>query len=274
MFAGQYVGAPDVWHWEAIPGEQGCIGPEAVVDIGGLHVFVGEDNIWMYDGTRAVPIAQDIRQWFFTQLNAGYKKRTIVSYERKNNRIWIFYPNTSSTGNPNGAVVYHLKTKKWGRADRTIEAVLSNYLAAGVTWDTLSGVSATWDGLPDITWDSAFWQSGALSFSIFNTSHQLQSLIASGEDCSLTTGDIGDDVGISSINAVVPRFTAVPVSATIAGYKRTTLGGSSENGGSATYAGGKFDIRQTARYHRFTIAMTGDTEIVGIDTKAVKAGRR
>jgi len=274
MFYGNYVGPPDVWQWEAIPGEQGCIGQEAVVDIGGSHVFVGEDNIWLYDGTRVVRIGDEIRQWFYTELSATYKKRTIVSYERKNNRVWVFYPTASSTGKPDAAIVYHLKTKRWGRANRTIEAALSNFLAVGITWDTLSGVSATWDGLPDIPWDSEYWQAGALSFSVFDTTHKLQSLIASGEDCSLTTGDIGDDVGVSSVNGVVPRFTAVPVSATIAGYKRTALGGSSENGGSATYSGQKFDIRQTARYHRFTIAMTGDVEIAGIDVKAVKAGNR
>jgi len=275
MFSGQYVaGTPEVWQWEAIPGEQGCIGPEAIVDIGGIHVFVGEDNVWMYDGTRPVAVANDIRQWLFTELSASYKKRIIVSYERKNGRVWIFYPTSSSSGNPNAAVVYHLKTKRWGRANRTIEAALSNYYAIGITWDTLSGVSGTWDGLPDIAWDSAFWQTGALAFSVFDTTHKLQSLIASGEDSSLTTGDIGDDVGVSSINAVIPRFTAIPVSATIAGYKRTALGGSSENGGSATYSGQKFDIRQTARYHRFTITMTGDVEIKGFDPKAVKAGGR
>jgi hypothetical protein len=274
MFQGQYVGPPVVWQWDSIIGEQGCVGPEAVTDIGGAHVFVGEDNIWIYDGTRAVPIAGDIRQWFYTELSSTWQGRTIVAWERKNNRIWIFYPNASSTGNPNAAVVYHLKTKRWGRANRTIEAALANYKSAGVTWDTLSGVSATWDGLPDIPWDSSFWQAGSLSFSIFDTSHKLQSLIGSGEDCTLTTGDVGDDIGVSSVNQVVLRFDTAPVSGTISGQIRDELGGSQSTGGSGTYSNEKFDIRQTARWHRFAISMTGDVEVAGMDVRAVKAGKR
>lgn len=275
MFQGQYIGPPVVWQWDAIVGDQGCVGPEAVADIGGAHIFVGEDNIWLYDGTRVAPIASDIRQWFFTNLSGTFKNRTIVGFERKNARVWIFYPDASSTtGLPNSAVVYHLKTKRWGRANRTIEAVLANYTSSGVTWDTLSGVSATWDGLPDIPWDSAFWQSGTLSFSVFDTLHKLQSLIGSGEDCSLSTGDIGDDIGVSSVNQVVTRYNMAPVSATITGQISDALGGSLSTGGSGTYSNEKFDIRQTARWHRFVIAMTGDVEISGMDVRAVRSGKR
>ena len=274
MFLGQYVGPPIVWEWNAIIGEQGCVGPEAVVDIGGAHIFVGPDNIWMYDGTRAVPIADDIRQWFYTNLSSTWQGRTITAFERKYNRVWIFYPSTVSTGNPDAAVVYHLHTKRWGRANRTIEAALANYTSSGVTWDTLSGVSATWDGFPDIPWDSSFWQAGATAFSVFDTTHTLQSLIGSGEDSSLTTGDIGDDVGVSSVNQVVMRFNVDPVSATITGQTRTGLGASATTGGSGTFSNSKFDIRQTGRFHRFAVAMTGNVEVSGLDAKAVKAGKR
>jgi hypothetical protein len=135
MFLGQYVGPPEVLQFQRIPGDQGCVGPEAVVDIGGAHIFVGEDNIWLYDGSRPVPIAQGVlRQWFFDDLSATYKYRTIVTYDRNNGRVWVHYPSTVSTGKPDSALVYHLGSKRWGRANRTIEAAM-NYVTPGVTWD-------------------------------------------------------------------------------------------------------------------------------------------
>jgi len=81
-------------------------------------------------------------------------------------------------------------------------------------------------------------------------------------------------VGVSSVNQVVMRFNVDPVSATITGQTRTGLGAAAATGGSGTFSNSKFDIRQTGRFHRFAIAMTGNVEVSGLDAKAVKAGKR
>jgi len=274
MFLGVYAGPPTVFDWQRVPGDQGCVGPEAVVDIGGAHVFVGEDNIWLYDGARPIPIAQQtVRQWFFNDISATYKYRTIVVYDRNNGRVWIFYPSTVSTGKPDSALVYHLATKKWGRANRTIEAAM-NYVTPGVTWDTLSSIASTWDTLPDIPWDSQSWQASGRALAIFDSSHNLKTLTGSGEDSGLTTGDIGDDATVSFVNRLRLRFYTEPTSATVTGQTRRNPGSAGTAAGSGSMDNSKFDLRQAGNWHRFSFLLYGNTEVGGLQVNARNAGGR
>lgn len=274
MFLGQYVGSPVVWQWDAIPGEQGCVGPEAVVDIGGSHIFVGEDNIWQYDGTRPYPISQgSIRQWFYNDLSATYKYRTIVTFDRNNGRVWIFYPSSVSSGLPDSAIVYSLATKRWGRANRTIEAAL-NYVTPGVTWDTLSSVASTWDTLPDIPWDSQTWQASGRALGVFNSTHNLVLLTGSGENSGMTTGDFGDDTNVTTITGVTLRFLTEPTSATVSGQIKSGEGATATVGGSGTMSDSTFDMFQTARWHRFAFQFVGNTEVTAVRPDGVRAGKR
>lgn len=274
MFLGVYAGPPVVLQFDRVPGDQGCVGPEAVVDIGGALIFVGEDNIWQYDGSRPIPIAQDtVRQWFFNDLSATYKYRTIVTYDRNNGRVWIFYPSTVSSGRPDSALVYHLASKRWGRANRSVEAIL-NFVTPGITWDTLSSIASTWDSLPDIPWDSQSWQASGRALAVFDTSHNLKTLTGSGENSGLTTGDIGDDEGVSFVNKVRLRFFTDPTTSTITGQTKTGVGANATSAGAGTFASNKYDIRQSGRWHRFSFLFTGNVEVSAIDVTAKNAGRR
>jgi hypothetical protein len=274
MFLGQYAGPPTVFDFQRVPGDQGCVGPEAVTDIGGAHIFVGEDNIWLYDGSRPIPISENVvRQWFYDDLSAQYKYRTIVTYDRNNGRVWIYYPSTLSSGNPDSALVYHLASKRWGRANRTIEAAM-NYVTGGLTWDTLSTLSATWDGLPDVPWDSQSWQVSGRAVAVFDTDHNLKTLTGSGEPSSLTTGDIGDDSTASFVSRVRLRFYTEPTTGTVTGSVKTGLGLTGSVTAAGTMSGSKFDTRQAGKWHRFAFQFTGNVEVGGVKADIKPAGAR
>lgn len=274
-YLGQYVGAPIVWQWDLIPGEFGCVGPEAVVDIGGAHFTVGQDNFWLYDGTRPIPIGtKQVRQWFYNDSSSTYRYRTIVRFDRQNNRVWVFYPSTSSTtGRPDHALVYHLLTKQWGRADRSVECVL-NFNAPGITWDTLSTLGATWDSLPAIPWDSQTWQAGGVSLAIFDTTHALKTLTGASDSSAFTTSDYGDSWQSSTLNEVRLQFITEPTTATATGYTRSSQGKALVVGEIGTLSDGKFDVRQDDRWHRLSFAFTGPVEMNGIDVPLRGSGAR
>lgn len=275
MYLGQYVGTPVVWQWDQVPGEVGCVGPEAVTDIGGAHFLVGPDNFWLYDGTRPIPIGTgQVRQWFYNDLSATYRYRTIVHYDRQNSRIWVHYPSAaSSTGQPDRALVYHLVTKQWGRANRSVEAVFA-FITPGLTWDTLSSIGATWDSLPSTPWDSQSYQAAGRAMAYFDTAHNLLTLTSTSDTSSFTTGDMGDDEGYSYTNDVRLRFLTEPAAAGATGYSRDTAGGALSINTTASLSDGKFDIRQSGRYHRYSFEMTGDNEVRGIVPKFKASGLR
>jgi hypothetical protein len=276
MFLAVYAGPPTVFDVQRIPGDQGCVGPEAVVDIGGAHIFRGADNFWLFDGSRPIPIANGaVQRWFIDNVSAAYQYRTIASYDRNNGLVWFFYPSSSSgTGQPDAAIVYHLATKRWGRANRTIEAAM-NYVNGGVTWDTLNTIATTWDTLPNQPWDSQAWQTSGRSLAVFDTSHNLKTLTGGGENSSLTTGDIGDDDAVSFVQQTRLRFYTAPTSATVAGTINTNPGETAVVAGSGTMmTGGKFPIRQTGRWHRFAYQFVGNQEVAAHGVMAAAGGGR
>jgi hypothetical protein len=274
MYLGQYAGPPVAWQWDQVPGEIGCVGPEAVADIGGRHFFVGLDNVWMYDGTRPQPIATgQVRQWLFNDISATYKYRTIVHYDRQNSRVWVFYPSASSSGQPDRALVYNIITKQWGRANRSVEAVWQ-FITPGLTWDTLSTLSATWDGLPSIPWDSQSWQAAGRAMAYFDTSHTLYTLTGSSSASSLITGDMGDDDLVTYADPLRLRYSVTPTAANGTGYTRQYAGGALTTNSTQTMTDGKFDIRQSGRWHRYSVSFTGDVEVIGIAPAFKAAGRR
>lgn len=274
LFLGSYVDTAEVWRWERIPGEIGCIGPEALCDIGGAHIFIGEDNFWLFDGTRPIPLATGVvRQWFFDNSNASLRYRSIVKYDRQNDRVWLFYPSASATS-LDSALVYSLTAKRWGRANHAIEAAV-NFVTPGITWDTLTTLGASWDALPNIPWDSQLWQAGGRALAVFNSSHQLKILGGASTGGGITTGDFGDDFRSSMLRASRLRFKQSPTSATATTSYKRAEGDSLVVGGTSTTLGdGKFDHRQSARFHRIAYTMTGPFEVMGVQPDLKPTGPR
>lgn len=270
VYLGQYVGAPEVWSFQEVPGgEAGCVGKDAWCDVGSAHFFVGTDNLYAFDGTRPVPVGVgEVRDWFFSNSNPIYLYKTQCVFDRKTNAVWIFYPSLTSTV-CDSALVHHLGTKQWGRVTITVEEAL-DYIAAGTTIDGLDSISATIDGLSGYSFDSQYWLSGGRSLSVFNASHQLQLLTGNTVTSGFTTGDIGDDEAVTLLRKVRIRFApGCTPAATVQMFSKMESGAGLTNGPSGTLQDGKFDVLQSARFHRMAVNFTGPVRVLaaGVETK-------
>ena len=275
IFLGQFVGAPVVWQWELIPGgEAGAVGPEAVCDFGGAHFIVGSDNFWIFDGTRPAPLGTGVnRQWFLDNSDPLYRYRTKVIYDKQNNVVRVSYPALGSGGVCNACLVFHIGKKQWGRNDVTIEAPL-NYIAPGVTIDGLNSYSGTIDGLPNIPFDSQYWLSGGQIPAYFNASHQLVAMNGATAASSFTTGDLGDDDMVTMIDRVRIRFLKSPTTASGTGMFKFNEGDALQNGPTNAINDGKFDLRQSGRFHRVRFDFTGDHKESEFDVRPLPVGQR
>lgn len=274
IYLGQYVGAPAVWDWTPVAGgEAGCVGKSAWCDLGGTHFFVGEDNFWLFDGTRPTPIADGIlREWFLANSNPSAKYKIICVFDRSTNLIWIFYPSPASS-DLDSALVYNVLSKRWGRADRHVEAAVE-YVSPGAAYDTLDDYSPTMDGLPDIGFDSQFWLSGGRSLSIFDASHQLQSLTGDSTSSGLVTGEAGDDDAVLLLQGIRFRFAMAPTSATVQTQSRMNSGKPYTNGPSGAMNDGKFDVLASARWHRAAAEFVGPVTVTHMKATYAKEGSR
>ncbi len=274
IYLGQYVGAPVVWDWTQVSGgNAGCVGKNALCDVDGVHFFVGEDNFWLFDGSRPVPIADGVlREWFSLECNQAFKYKTVCAYDRPTNRVLIFYPSRASSS-LDSCLVYHVKSKRWGRANRSIQAALE-YVSSGLTFDTLSTVSATMDGLPDVGFESPFWSAGGRAFSVFNTSNQLQSLTGASDASSFETGDVGDDDAMLLLQGIRIRYKQAPTSATVQTRHKKNSGETYTDGPSGVLADGKFDVLISDRWHRAQVSFVGPVHITHINAVSKVVGRR
>ena len=273
IYFGSYVGGDSAWSWQELPGF-GCVGLDAVVNLGTAHFVVGEDNLYIFDGVRPNPVADPLRKWFIDNSSATYRYRTIVQFDRDKNLIWIYFPSSgSATGQPDMCLVYHLFTKQWGRADRTIEAAML-FTAPTVTFDadtgTFDAATGTFDEVP----------AGSKILAVFDTSHILATLNGSPTASDFTLHDLGDDTFVSRVKDATLRYMTTPGSASISAFYSMATGGGVTIGpiqsASDVPANGsnRFTIRQTGRWHRLKFAFTGDCKVVGYDVPLAQAGRR
>lgn len=261
LYLGTYAGPPVVWKFDLIPGEIGAPSQEAVVNIGSSHIFVGYDDFYVFDGTRPVPIGEGIKEWFFADLNKKYRYKIIGAHDPTNSLVYFYYPSTASTsGAIDSCVVYHYKAKKWGVADRAIEAAIE-YLTGQITYANIGDYFADYASMPAITYDSPFWTSSAPVVAIIDTTNTVKTLTGASTTSSMTTGDIGDDDLYMLLSRDRPRFSTAPTSATMTNYYRNSAGEAFTTDQTVTLTDGSFDVLRSARWHRLQMDFTGPVEI-------------
>lgn len=260
LFVGQFVGsASGTWAWPRVRGgECGCVGQDAVCDIGGAHFIVGEDDFWIFDGTAPQSIGAGVRNWFRKNVSQTYRYRTKVSYDRERNLVWVNYPSQQSTGQTDRTLVFHIGRKQWGIADFTAEALLA-YVAPGVTIDGLTAYSSTIDGLPPIPFDSQYWLSGGRSFSYFNTAHQI--VVNNGASAASwwQSSEVGDDDAVTTLSRARIRWILEPSAATSTGLSKMSSGKVAVPmaGAEPMQEDSSFMVWQEARWHSVRFDMTG-----------------
>lgn len=271
MFLGVYQGPPFVWGWQLISSDIGCLSQEACVNIGTAHVFASYDDFYVFDGSQPISIGEDrLRKWYQDNLNLSFKHRVTALHDRSRSLVYFFFPSTSSiTGDPDMGVAYNYAKNEWGRADITLQAA-ADYVSGAITYDDLGTLYSTYDDLPDISYDSPFWTASSFVPAVIDTSNTIMALNGTPGASSITTGDVGDDVTLSFLSRVTPRFLTRPTSGSLIPYSRNAMGDDLTAGGESTMSSSRFDFMQSARWHRIKLEFTGSMELAGLDWTIVE----
>jgi hypothetical protein len=266
MYTGVNVGPPNVWQFDLIPGDVGALSQEVVVNIGTpenpKQIFMGEDNFYLYDGSRPIPIGTgSVKETVFGHLLGSRYYAATALHDRKNNLIYFYYP-VADSALPDKCVVYNYRVDRWGVDDRQIEAA-TDFVAPAITYGGLGALYATYGDFPNLSYGTAFLGSSQIQSAIFNTSHQLMKLTAPSTTSSFTTGDMGDDAQFTMATRVWPRFITAPTSATLTNHYKNTSGDSLTADQTVTFGSGRFDFLREARWHRLQFNFSGDWEMTG-----------
>ncbi len=268
MYLGVYVGPPVIWDFQELPGQVGALGQGAVVDIGTpeapIHLFMGYNDFYRFDGARASPIPNGLKETVFRELNRDLSHLSRVLHDRDNGRVYFFYC-TSSSIRPDKCVVYNYRTNKWGRDDQTIEDVIE-FIAGSLTYAGLGSLFSTYASLPSSSYSDAFFSAGTPAPAVFNTSHKVDTLSGTPTTSSLTTGDMGSEESFSLLNRVIAKWLSKPSSCNMVNFYRPNSLGDNLSMGSTTPmdSRSRFDVQAEAKWHRLRFDFVGTTELPAI----------
>ena len=246
MYYGQFIGSGSVgWQWSQVATNIGCIGQDAVVNAGGVHYFVGADDIYIYDGSRPRSIGGAIKRWFFADADPDNLHRVIAVHDRNDDHVWFWYSSIAAAGGAHDgwydtAIVYNMITGQWGRVTGLYQDIMTYQ---GGT-DTLSVVGIT------------------------GGYHRIKTITGACSTASLTTSDIGDDDRYSRLQKVRPRFAKSPTSAAATHYHKAAAGIAYTTGSTDTMVDHKFNFGSSDRWHKLKIDTVGDFEITQINVQA------
>ena len=263
MYLGRYVGAPTVWDWQRIPGVYGTSNQEAVVSVTGAHYFIGQSDIYVYNGTQVQSIGMGISRWFFNRLNATNRANIRGIADSSRDLIYWYYP-TTSTGALDACIVYNYRSNAWGTVSGSIEVPVE-YASGQITWDGIGSLGTTYDDLPLVSYDSGFWLADSTVPAIIDTTHTLRTLTATPSSGYFITGDVGDMSGYTYVSRMQPRFRVTPSTATCINFYSDTPDGSRTQDATASISRNRFDMRRSAHFHRFRVDTTGACSVTGFD---------
>jgi hypothetical protein len=202
-----------------------------------------------------------LRKTVYADFNASFANRIKTLHDRRNQRVYFYYPSLGGGGAVDSCVVYHYRTGRWGRDDRTVEAVVE-YLAGGITYDNWDTLYPTYNAIPtSLSYDSPFLTSGNFTPGIYDTNHDLLSLDGIAGNSSFTTGDMGDDTNFYLLQRVKPRWLQKPTSATMTNMYKNSEGDALVTDATTSMSDSRFDVLRSARWHRLQFNMVGDNTL-------------
>ena len=273
FYFGTYQGPPIVWAFNVVSNEIGAPTQEAVISIGTAHVFLGNDNFYVFDGTRPQPIGDPVKEWFFADRNPAMDYVMRSMHDQRSSLVYWFYVSMRS---PDGVtidagIVYNYRANKFGHVAYQLEATF-DHIVGQMTWDDLGTFYDTWDDLPAVAYNSPFWVSASRVPSIITPARVVATLTGPSTASILQTGEIGDDEAYSDLQYVRIRCKTDPASASMSGLHRNSLGSSEYTTSQTTIHDGQCDVDVSARWHRVAFAFAGDVEILGYTPTLIPDG--
>ncbi|MFA5135687.1 MAG: hypothetical protein WC505_07950 [Patescibacteria group bacterium] len=276
VYLGQYVGPPVIWQWTLVATDSGAYSQGSVVNVAGVHYFLGNNGLFMYDGSRPVPIgAQEVREWLRQNINPEHVGNIVSGYDSKRSIVFWFFPSMLSTGICDECIAYNTVTGKFGRFTKNVTDLV-DFRALSLTWGDVGALASTWGAVGDLltTWNDPILMGASVGLSFMSADGKLYKMDSNATNSSLTTGDFGDDVSLTTIKRVKPRFLRSPDSAQITHYYKRNEGDTLTQGVTVSMNDGKFDLLKSDRWHRVKFSFVGNCEITAFDAALKSSGVR
>lgn len=270
-----YEGPPTVFRFDEVATNRGTIEGNSVIKIGRIMAFLDEDGFYLTDGTDVVPIGDNkINRTFKAELDSSYVSRISVAYDPTNACIMWAYPATGNNGIPNRIVIYNMITKRWSKAELSVNYLFSD-LTKGYTLDSLDSLIPDIDNTSVSSFDSALLTGGTPLLGAIDTSNQLAYFTGSALAAVLDTGDIQPFDGLrTAVSEVRPIVDGTAATTTIQIGTRENLQTANSFGTAESLnSNGAATFNTSARYVRLRTNISGGFDHAqGLECQVNSAG--
>jgi hypothetical protein len=117
----RYLGPPYIFGQRVVGANVTIIAPNAVVTIGDLTIWWGQDQFYMYNG-RVLPLHCSVEKYVFGRVDAGQRNKITAGLNRKDGEAIFLYPSVDGTGEIDSYVIYNYHQQIWyyGSLTRTV----------------------------------------------------------------------------------------------------------------------------------------------------------
>lgn len=273
----EYVGPPEMFAFREIERARGTPAPNAVVNVGPVAFYLGEDGFYAFDGSRSTPIgASKVDKTFFADLDQTYFHRVYAAADPINKLVVWAYPNAgASHGDPNRLLIHNWETGWWSHAELECE-LLYRALSHGYSLDALDALGFTLDALP-FSLDSRAWSGGRIVLAGFNTAHNLALFTGANLAATVETGEADGGAGrrlfVSGLRPLIDGGIVTPAAGGRDDFAAAPAYGAATGAG----ADGFCPQRVAARNARARIAVEAGgawTHLWGVEARVTRQGFR
>lgn len=113
----------------------------ALVNVHGVHFFLGWDNVYAFDGSQVVRVGDAIREQLFNEIDPSNIGRCHMDYIEGEQKIRLYIP-YSTDGSITKCYQYCLQNKSWTTIPYEFTAVGQSIIDNSPTWENIGG---TWN---------------------------------------------------------------------------------------------------------------------------------
>src|SRR5215472_76960 len=248
IWLGTFTGAPFVWNFQLISAETGTWGQECIVVLPDSIAFLGIDDFYVTTGYTPTRIPNNVRRYFFDNVDLNYIHLTSAWYDDVNATIYWHYISKDAVNQVHDRyVAYNLRVGKWATGYMTMSFAVPNTqpgMMSGIYFDQ-NNTPYTWTGTPTTM--------------------------------MLKTGYMGTPSRLSQLMRVRATYSAgqYPTSESMIPYHTYVLGQPDSTGPQAVMgADDWFNFRQYDRYHRMQLNTVGPAEVQSFAYEFRQGGTR
>ncbi len=112
IWAEQFVGGTTVMVFNRVVADIGTRAPRTIVDLGNFHIFMGDDDIYRFDGSQAIPIGGRIREELFKSVARDNFIRCHGALNRDDHLYYLYVP-FGGTSDINRVYAYDYQQDTW-----------------------------------------------------------------------------------------------------------------------------------------------------------------